>query len=137
VSRAACHALALGCLLAVGCGGGPPADLFVVTRSGDVPGARLELRITDDGRVSCNRGALVDVTSTQLLDAREIARDLVEPAEHSLRLRTGPGSVLRYRARVEDGTVSWSDSSLRQPAVLFRLAKLTRDVAKGPCNLAR
>jgi hypothetical protein len=35
------------------------------------------------------------------------------------------------------GGVAWSDDSLHQPAVLFKLAQLTRDVARGPCHLAR
>jgi hypothetical protein len=39
--------------------------------------------------------------------------------------------------RTEDGTAVWSDDSSRQPAVLFQVAKLTRDVARGPCHLAR
>ena len=42
-----------------------------------------------------------------------------------------------YRVRTEEGGVAWSDDSARQPPVLFKLAKLTRDVAKGPCHLAR
>lgn len=135
--------LALSLLLvaaaaAVGCGGGgPPADLFVVERSGDVPGATLELRITNDGRAACNGKQLVDIPSDQLLDARQAERDLAEPAMAHLRLATGPASVMRYRVRSKDGDVAWSDSSRGQPAVLFRLAKLTRDVAKGPCHLPR
>lgn len=129
-------ALALG--VAVGCGeGGPPADLFVIDRSGDIPGARLELRITDDGRVACNRKPLVDITSQQLLDARQAQRDLTDPAEAHLRLRVGSGSILRYRVRSEDGDVAWSDTSRGQPPVLFRLAQLTRQVAQGACGLAR
>jgi hypothetical protein len=131
--------LAAGALLAalVGCGGGAPADLFVVTRSGSIPGARLTLRMTDDGRASCNGRPLVDVTSPQLLVARQAARDLEEPARAHLRLPAGAASVLSYRVRGEEGEVAWSDSSRGQPPVLFRLAKLTRDVARGACGLPR
>jgi hypothetical protein len=121
---------------AAGCGGVAP-DLFVVTRAGDVPGGRLTLRITDDGRASCNGGALVDITSAQLITARESQRDLIAPAKAGMRLAAGPQSVMSYRVRSDDGTVAWSDDSRGQPLVLFRLAKLTRDVARGPCHLAR
>jgi hypothetical protein len=93
VKRPASAAL-LAALALAGCGG-EARDLFLVTRSGDVPGARLTLRITDDGRASCNRRPLVGIASAQLID------------------------------------------SPRQPHVLFKLAKLTRDVAKGPCRLPR
>jgi hypothetical protein len=108
-----------------------------VTRAGSIPGAALRLRITDDGRASCNGRRLVDISSDELIRAREAARDLSSPAERRLTLPPGPGSVLRYRVRTEDGVVAWSDSSRRQPPVLFALAKLTRDVARGPCRLPR
>jgi hypothetical protein len=129
-------AVVLAGLALAGCGG-EARDLFLVTRSGDVPGARLSLRVTDDGRASCNRRPLVDLTSDQLIAARESVRDLEDPAKAHLRLAPGPQSVFSYRVLTEDGTVAWSDDSKRQPAVLFKLAKLTRDVAKGPCRLAR
>src|SRR6185295_4501961 len=46
------------------CGAGAPAhDLFLVQRGGAIPGAKLALRVTDDGRASCNRGPLVEITS--------------------------------------------------------------------------
>jgi hypothetical protein len=123
-------------LAATGCGS-EARDLFLVTRSGDVPGARLTLRITDDGRASCNRRPLVEISSDELIAARESTRDLEDPVKAGLRLAPGPQSVFSYRVRTEEGTVVWSDDSPRQPPVLFKLAKLTRDVAKGPCHLAR
>jgi hypothetical protein len=135
VKRAAPLA-ALAALGLAGCGS-EARDLFLVTRSGDVPGAALTLRITDDGRASCNRKPLVEITSAQLITAREVARDLEDPSKAQLRLAPGAQSVFSYRVRTEDGGVAWSDDSARQPAVLFKLAKLTRDVAKGPCRLAR
>ena len=119
-----------------GCGS-EARDLFLVTRSGDVPGAPLTLRVTDDGRASCNHRPLVEITSAQLVTAREVERDLEDPAKAQLRLAPGPQPVFSYRVRTEEGGVAWSDDSARQPAVLFKLAKLTRDVAKGPCHLPR
>ena len=129
-------AIALVALLLAGCGS-EAHDLFLVTRNGDVPGARLTLRITDDGRASCNHKPLVEITSAQLISARDVSRKLEDPSKAQLRLAPGPQSVLSYRVRTEEGGVAWSDDSTRQPAVLFELAKLTRDVAKGPCRLAR
>jgi hypothetical protein len=138
VTRRAAAALAvMGTLvLATGCGS-EAADLFLVTRSGDVPGARLTLRVTDDGRASCNGKALAEITSAQLITARAAQTDLEKPAKAHLRLAPGAQPVFSYRVRTADGTVTWSDDSAHQPPVLFSLAKLTRDVAKGPCHLAR
>jgi hypothetical protein len=137
VRRAAGAVLAALTALAMSACGSEARDLFLVTRSGDVPGARLTLRITDDGRASCNGKPLVDITSAQLIAARETERDLEKPAKAQLRLAPGRQSVLSYRVRTEEGGVAWSDDSARQPPVLFKLAALTRDVAKGPCHLAR
>ena len=131
-------------LLLAGCGGGPPADLFVVTRSGEVEGARLVLRVTDDGQVSCNGGALVAVASADLIDARQLRRELegeeegeTGPADEGLSLRPGPMAVFRYVVRGQDGTVSFSDTSAGQPQTFRELAGLTRRLAKGPCGLDR
>jgi hypothetical protein len=137
VRAAAASALATLVAIAVGACGSEARDLFLVTRTGDVPGGRLTLRITDDGRASCNGKPLVDITSAQLIAARETERDLEDPAKAQLRLAPGRQSVFSYRVRTEEGGVAWSDDSARQPPVLFKLAKLTRDVAKGPCHLAR
>jgi hypothetical protein len=137
--RAAALAGAIGAAVAVAaCGAGAPAhDLFLVQRAGSIPGARLSLRVTDDGRASCNRGPLLDITSAQLIAARELQRDLDPLAKRRFALAPGSGSVLRYRVVLEDGAVRFADDSRGQPPALFRLAKLTRDVARGACGLAR
>jgi hypothetical protein len=129
-------ALALAAPALAGCGTAGH-DLFVVQRAGTIPGAGLQLRVTDDGRASCNRGALVDITSAQLIDARDLARELAPLARRRFALAPGPGSVLRYDVVLEDGRVRFADTSRGQPAPLFRVAKLTRDIARGPCGLAR
>jgi hypothetical protein len=136
VRRAAAAIAALAALAAGACGS-EARDLFVVDRTGAIPGARLSLRITDDGRASCNDRPLVDITSAQLVQARAAERDLEDPAKAHLRLPPGRQPVLSYRVRTEDGAAAWSDDSPRQPAVLFVVAKLTRDVARGVCHLAR
>jgi hypothetical protein len=128
--------LALAALALGGCGS-EAHDLFVVDRTGAIPGAQLSLRVTDDGRASCNDKPLVDITSGQLINARNAERDLKDPAEAHVRLAPGSQPVLSYRVRTEDGVVTWSDDSARQPPVLFDLAKLTRDVAKSACHLPR
>jgi hypothetical protein len=129
-------ALALAAPALAGCGT-EGHDMFVFERAGTIPGAGLQLRVTDDGRASCNRGALVDITSAQLIDARDLARELAPLARRRFALAPGPGSVLRYDVVLEDGRVRFADTSRGQPAPLFRVAKLTRDIARGPCGLAR
>ena len=123
--------------LAIAACGTPSHDLFVVTRSGDLPGARLKLQVSDGGEVRCNDGGRRMLSSDQLIDARELARDLEEPGSRGLSLRPGPRSLLTYSVRLETGTVRFSDTSTRQPAAFYRLAAFARAVAKGVCGLPR
>lgn len=135
-------AIALTLVALSGCGA-PSADLFVVTRSGSIPGARLTMLVGDGGTVRCNGGSERSLTSAQLIDAREVAFELngddrdPGPATRDLRLPAGPGTILRYVVRSEKGTVAFSDTSRGQPKGFFKAAKLTRDLAKQVCHLAR
>jgi hypothetical protein len=139
---AATAALAAVGAALVGCGG-EAGDLLAVERSGSIPGARLDVRVTVDGRAACNRGDLRQLPSDQVLAARRIERALAGedddpgPAARDVRLRPGPRSIMRYRARVEAGTVAFADTSRGQPPAFFQVAKLTRDVARGTCGLRR
>jgi hypothetical protein len=137
---------ALGALVALaGCSGARPADLFLVERTGSIPGARLTMRIADDGAAYCNRDTRRhDITSAQLIDARELRAELdgrkdedVGLAEKGIRLKPGAITTLSYRVRSEGGTVAFSDTSPRQPQAFYRLAKLTRDIAREACGLPR
>jgi len=118
-----------------GCGtaGG---DLLVVDRSGSIPGAGLQMRVIDDGQVECN-GTRHDLTSDQLIEAREVVRELGEPARANRSLPPGDPTILRFRIRTEDGVVGFSDTSSGQPQVFYRAAQLVRTIAKGVCGLAR
>ena len=99
--------------------------------------------VCDGGTVSCNRGPEKPITSAQLIEAREITDGLngdeenPGPASRGVRLEPGPGSILRYRVRSEKGSVAFSDTSKGQPQVFYRLARLTRQLAKQACGLPR
>ncbi|MDX6670515.1 MAG: hypothetical protein QOI91_878, partial [Solirubrobacteraceae bacterium] len=120
---------------AAGCGNRHAPDLFVLERSGSVPGARLELRVRDDGQVSCNGAARRRLPDQLLLDAREIARELNGVAPRAL--APGARSVLSYRLRLEKGTVRFSDSSRGQARAMLMVQDFTRQVARRVCGLPR
>ena len=131
--RAAAAALLLVAL--TGCGTASP-DLFEVRRSGEDRAANLTLVVNDGGSVTCN-GEEHALDADRLLTARELARELAEQAELGVELPPGPGAVLRYRVRMEAGTVSFSDTSPGNPPVFLRLAGFTKDVAERVCGIVR
>jgi hypothetical protein len=135
VCRCLLIAAALAALLA-GCGG-RSADLFGVEREGSVPDARLQLVVNDGGTVSCDGGADKRLPEDLVIEARELQRDLLEPASQGLRLEPGTGSILRYDVITPDGRVRFADDSRGKPAVLDRFAFFVRKVAQGVCGLPR
>jgi hypothetical protein len=125
-------AAALLALAVAGCGA-PPADLFVVQRTGSVPGANLKL-LASDGSVRCNDGPERDITSSQLLTARGIADDLADV--HQSDVAASRPVIFAFRVRYEQGSLRFADTTTR-PAVLPRLVRFTRDMARGVCHLPR
>ena len=124
--------LGLLALAVAGCGA-PPADLFVAQRSGSVPGAKLELLVSD-GTARCNRGKPREISSQQVLEGRLIARDLETVKQKDIPAE--PPGIFSYRVRSEWGTIHFADRSAR-PTVLPRITRLVRDIAIGVCGLPR
>ena len=128
-------AAALLALVLAGCGSRPP-DLFVVERSGADRNADVELRVSDGGTVTCD-GQEHPLDADRLLTARQLLRDLAPQAELGIELPRGPGSQLRYRATMEQGTIAFSDRSAGIPVTFQRLAGFTKDVAERVCGIER
>ena len=128
--------LATLALAAGGCGASYP-DLFVLTRGGSLPGARLTLLVNDGGTVRCNGGAPRPLPDRLLLDAREIASSLADDARRDLTLPAPPRALLRFRLRDQDGTVTFSDVDAARRPRLGAVVAFTRTVAQDVCNLPR
>jgi hypothetical protein len=128
-------ALAAATLLA-GCGA-PSGDLFEVVRSGAARSANVRILVSDDGTVRCNRGKPVPMGTDRLLTARQLARDLEKQAALGLELPRGRDAILSYSARLEAGTISFSDRSRGRPGSFNRLVAFTNDVARGVCKVKR
>ena len=122
-------------LVAAGCGT-PSADLFVVERNGTLPGAELTLLVKDDRTVECD-GTERTITEEQLLEARDLARELNPLMARSVTRPQGRESLLVFRVTGSEGVVRFFDSSPRLPPEFARVIKLTRDIAKGACGRPR
>ena len=132
--RAAAVVLALA-LAAAGCGT-PPPDLFEVKRTGEDRNANVVVVVNDVGSVTCD-GEKHPLEADLLLRARQLLRDLQPQAELHLELPPGPRSQLRYTARMEAGTVAFSDTSRSNPQPFLALAAFTEDVSEDVCGLER
>jgi hypothetical protein len=121
--------------------------VFIVKRDGSVPEAKLKLEITDDGGVYCNNnGTRHDITSEQLINAREIRRilngDPKDPknvpgiARRNLSLPASGATIYSYGVRSEEGTINFHESTKGQP-VIPRIVQLTHDIATESCGLKR
>lgn len=128
-------ALVLAALAFAACGS-PPPDLFEVTRTGEGRNAKLDMVVNDGGSVTCN-GREHPLDADHLLRAREITRNLGDQAELGLELPPRAGSVLRYRVRLESGTVAFADTSAKLPRAFTAVEAFTKDVAEDVCHLER
>jgi len=128
---------AFAAALAVSGCGGPVGDLFLVERSGRLPGARLTLVVSYRGEASCNGGRPRAMGDKRLLAARGLARRLraVPPARRVV--PPGRGALLRYRVRLPKATLSFTDTSRPLPPALAAIQTFTRDVARRVCRLPR
>ena len=122
--------------LSAGCGSVAP-DLFTIQRTGSVPGARLNLVASDDGQLRCNGGPRRLMSAHELLEARQLQRDLEKDATAGLALSPGRQSILTYAVTTPSGHIQFSDTSPGVQPVLLRVAAFTREVAIGVCHLPR
>jgi hypothetical protein len=135
-ARVAARAAAALVLLALaGCGATSP-DLFAVERTGSGANARLRMVVNDSGAVTCN-GRQHPIDSQTLLRARRAAKDLADSAELHLALPPGARSELSYRVRVEQGAVSFSDTSANLPPSFTEVELLSKDIAEDVCGIRR
>jgi hypothetical protein len=128
-------AAAAAALVLAGCGT-PPPDLFEVKRTGADRNANVTVVVNDGGSVTCN-GISHELDARDLLRARQLVRDLQPQAQLHLSLPPGPRSQLSYTARMEAGTVSFSDTSRDNPKSFLQLAAFTKDVTEDICGLTR
>jgi hypothetical protein len=125
--------LALATLLAA-CGLNVQApDLFLLKRTG--AGRTLTLLVSDDGTVRCNGGAAKPLSDKLLIQARDLAPSLNDDAKRHLRIAPGPHAVAIYRARLQNGTISFPDTAARTHSDLAQLELFAVQTAQRPCGL--
>lgn len=133
---AAAVALALAAALAASGCGTPSPDLFLVTRDGTVPGAKLTLLVSDTS-VRCNKGAVHSLTSAQTIEARVLKNDLLEfQSKKDPITPQKPAQIFSFSVKDEEGTVHYADTAQR-PTILPRITRFVLDAARNICGLKR
>jgi len=116
--------------------GTPSPDLFVVERDGTVPGAKLSLLVSDQ-TARCNDGPAKRLSSAQIIEARDIRRDLLLVQTGKTKIpQAPPAQFFRFSVQTEKGTLRYPDTQQR-PAILPRLSRYVRRVAIDTCGLPR
>jgi hypothetical protein len=131
----ACAGAALLAAAVTGCGT-PSPDLFVMKRDGTVPGAKLTLLVSDQ-TARCNDGPVKQLTSAQILEARDIRRELLDVQAGSVAIpKAPPAQIFSFAVQTEKGTLRYPDTAQR-PSILPRLSRFVRRVAIDTCGLPR
>jgi hypothetical protein len=84
--------------------------------------------------VRCNAGPELEISSDQLLEGRAIATDLAEVTQ--AQIPPAEPVIFGFEVRSESGVLRFADTTTR-PAVLPRLVRLVRDLARNVCRLER
>lgn len=128
----ACLAAAL---ILQGCGGSAGDVLALEVSGGPLP-AKQTLVVTDDGRGSCDRGKLEEITNPQLIDAQALARDAKPLAEVAASYGGPRPGMRRYLLRLPQGNVSWTEGAAGIPPALARAQLLALQLGRKLCGRA-
>jgi hypothetical protein len=115
--RVATFALSATALALAGCGGSP-GDLLAIDVSGGAAQRHQRIVVENNGNATCNGGPTRDIGSDALIDAREIERELKDPADAAAVFGPGRRGATSYVARTKDGAVRWQEGAPGLPAVL-------------------
>ena len=124
-------------LLIAACGTQRTSDLFLVKRTGKIPGANLTLLVSDDGTASCNGGPKKQMGNELLLEARELAAQLAKDQNKPIAAIGVVNPIYDFAVSSGAGGVRWQDGNPHIPDSFKQTAYFTRRVAKQVCGLTR
>jgi hypothetical protein len=108
-------------------------DLFLLTRSGQ--GSRLTLLVNDSGAVHCNGGKQKLLSSSMLIQARDLADNLAADAKRNLHLPVAAGSTYSYTIKLQQGTITFSDRDTAGRKTLAQAELFAIQTAQRVCGL--
>ena len=77
-----------------------------------------QMHVTEDGRTSCNKGRLHQLSSSTVLDARNVEREAKPLIEQGPATRPPRPGRRTFQLKTPDGTLTWAEGAAGLPAVL-------------------
>lgn len=115
-----------------GCGGAP-GDILGLGISGGEQQKAVRMHIEENGRASCNEKALHQLSSSEILKARNIARDAGPFAKSGASFGSPGGGQRNFQLRTPDGTVNWTEAAVGVPPVLSQAELLALQMERELC----
>lgn len=121
-----CAALLAGC-------GGAPGDILGLGISGGQQRQAVRMHVEENGRASCNKKALHQLPSAQILDARNIVRDAKPFTKSGVHFGSPSPNQRTFELRTPDGTVDWTEAAVGVPPVLSQAELLALEMERQLC----
>jgi hypothetical protein len=96
------------CAALAGCGGSS-GDLLGMQITGGPANVKEQMHVTEDGRTSCNTGALHQLPSQTVLDARSIEREAKPLIEDGLQYPPALPGRRTFELKTPDGSLVWGE----------------------------
>ena len=115
------------CLALAGCGGST-GDLLGMQITGGPGNVKEQMHVTEDGRTSCNTGALHQLPSATVLVARGVERDAKPLIEQGQSYPQAAPGRRTFELKTPDGSLIWGEGQTGLPAVLPQAELLALDL---------
>jgi|1185.fasta_scaffold193664_2 hypothetical protein len=129
--RAAALVAAVAAVALNGCGGGAGELITIATSGGG--GDNHRFVVTGDGRGTCDGRDERVLPSQHVLDAREVERELKDPAKRRASYTAGPPGARRYVASTKNGIVTWVEGARGAPPVVAKGIVLVQELKGDLC----
>jgi hypothetical protein len=125
-------ALVCGAAFLTACGGAP-GDILGLGIQGGFQRNAVRMHVEENGRASCNKNALHQLPSAQILVARNVVRDAKTLAETGASFGTPSSQQRNFQLRTPDGTVNWTEAAAGMPPVLSDAEELALEMERELC----
>jgi hypothetical protein len=130
---AALAAVSLGVPLVVAGCGSSPGDILGLGISGGPPRKTFHMHVMEDGRASCNTKPLHQISSSLLLDARNVIREAKPLVQRSASFGVPSPDRRNFELLTPDGRVTWVEAAPGLPIVLPQAEELALELQQQLC----